>query len=289
MATPATCPTPEPRPSIQPILRYARGEASTETDLLAVEEPLELRLVRGDEERTVAVTMRTPGADHELALGYLYAEGVIRSADDVLDLSEWRQGELTAPNVLRVELRSGFEALERLSRHTLTSSACGVCGTGSIERLALRARPALWNEPPLTPEVVCELPAQLRAAQPLFAATGGLHAAGLFTASGTCLAVREDVGRHNAVDKLLGWALGQGLLPLSDHLLAVSSRAGFEIVQKAALAGLPVVCAVSAPTSLAAEVAASFGITLVGFVREGRFNVYSFPERLQLPDPLTPP
>ncbi|MEW6422106.1 MAG: formate dehydrogenase accessory sulfurtransferase FdhD [Deinococcota bacterium] len=265
-----------------PVLRYARDEVCTETDLVAVEEPLELRLVRGDEEQPVAVTMRTPGADQELALGYLYAEGVIENAGDVLGLSGWRRDELTASNVLRVELRSGFGTLDRLSRHTFTSSACGVCGTGSIERLALRARPAVWNGPPLAPEVICGLPGRLRMEQPLFAATGGLHAAGLFTASGECLAVREDVGRHNAVDKLIGWALGRGLLPLSDHLLAVSSRAGFEIVQKAALAGVPLVCAVSAPTSLAAEVAGSFGITLVGFVREGRFNVYSFPERLQL-------
>ncbi|GAA5532229.1 formate dehydrogenase accessory sulfurtransferase FdhD [Deinococcus aluminii] len=264
------------------VLRYARGTVIPETDLVAVEEPLELRLVQGDEEQSVAVTMRTPGADLDLALGFLYAEGAIRDAGDVLSLAEWRQGDLTTPNVLRVELRSGFEALRTLSRHTFTSSACGVCGTGSIERLALRARPAVWNGPPLAPEVVCGLPEQLRARQPLFAATGGLHAAGLFTAQGECLAVREDVGRHNAVDKLIGWALGRGLLPLSDHLLAVSSRAGFEIVQKAALAGLPMVSAVSAPTSLAVEVAGSFGITLVGFVRGDRFNVYSFPERLRL-------
>ncbi|GAA5513888.1 sulfur carrier protein FdhD [Deinococcus carri] len=264
------------------VLRYANGGVLPETDLVAVEEPLELRLVQGDEEQPFAVTMRTPGADRDLALGFLYAEGAIREAADVLSLAEWRQGDLTTPNVLRVELRSGFESLRTLSRHTFTSSACGVCGTGSIERLALRARPTVWTRPPLAPEVVCGLPEQLRARQPLFAATGGLHAAGLFTAQGECLAVREDVGRHNAVDKLIGWALGRGLLPLSDHLLAVSSRAGFEIVQKAALAGLPLVCAVSAPTSLAAQVAESFGITLVGFVRGERFNVYSFPERLRL-------
>ncbi|GBF06240.1 formate dehydrogenase family accessory protein FdhD [Deinococcus aerius] len=269
-------------PASRPVLRYADGAVTPLTDQVAVEEPLELRLVRGGEERPLGVTMRTPGADHDLARGFLYAEGAIRDAQDVLGLWEWREGDLVAPNVLRVELRSGFAALDGLSRHTFTSSACGICGTGSIERLALRASPAVWTRPPLDPAVVGDLPARLRAAQPLFEATGGLHAAGLFTPGGECLAVREDVGRHNAVDKLIGWALGQHRLPLSDHLLVVSSRAGFEIVQKAALAGIPVVCAVSAPTSLAIKVAESFGLTLLGFVREGRFNVYSFPERLRL-------
>lgn len=265
---------------MRPVLRYAAGQVTAATDQVALEEPLEIRLVHGDEEQTVAVTMRTPGADHELATGFLYAEGAIQRAGDVLSLSSWRQGDVEAPNVLRVQLRSGFEAVRRLSRHTFTSSACGVCGTGSIEQLAVRAAPAVWTRPPVPADIIRELPAQLRAAQPLFDATGGLHAAGLFTAGGRCLAVREDVGRHNAVDKLIGWALAQGRLPLSDHLLAVSSRAGFEIVQKAALSGVPVVCAVSAPTSLAIEVAESFGITLAGFVRGERFNLYSVPERV---------
>ncbi|WP_373291847.1 formate dehydrogenase accessory sulfurtransferase FdhD [Deinococcus malanensis] len=267
-------------PAQRPVLRYTAGQLTAATDQVVIEEPLEIRLIHGGEEQTVAVTMRTPGADHELATGFLYAEGAIRDAADVLSLSPWREGDVEAPNVLRVELRSGFAAMRSLSRHTFTSSACGVCGTGSIERLAVRAVPAIWTQPPLTADIIRDLPAQLHAAQPLFAATGGLHAAGLFTAGGECLAVREDVGRHNAVDKLIGWALGQGLLPLSDHLLAVSSRAGFEIVQKAALAGVPVVCAVSAPTSLAIEVAESFGITLAGFVRGERFNLYSVPHRV---------
>lgn len=270
-------------PASRLILRYMRGIVTPEADQVVVEEPLEIRLVQGGEEQSIGVTMRTPGADPDLVRGFLYAEGAITGADDVLDISEWREGELTNPNVLRVELRSGFAAVRALSRHTFTSSACGVCGTGSIERLALRAQPAVWTRPPLAPEVVGALADRLRAAQPLFDATGGLHAAGLFTAGGECLAVREDVGRHNAVDKLIGWALTRDLLPLSDHILAVSSRAGFEIVQKAALAGVPVVCAMSAPTSLAVEVAESFGLTLLAFVREGRFNVYSSPERLRLP------
>lgn len=257
------------------------GESSTpHTDELAVEEPLELRLVQGGEERPLGVTLRTPGADRELALGLLYAEGAIGSADEVLGLSVWREGEASNPNILRATLRSGFAALDTLARRTFTSSACGVCGAGSIERLALWAAPPVWSGPPLSPALVSCLPGELRARQPLFAATGGMHAAGLFTAGGECLAVREDVGRHNAVDKVIGWALREGRLPLSDHILAVSSRAGFEVVQKAVLAGVPVVCAVSAPTSLAVEVADSFGVTLIGFAREERFNVYSGRERL---------
>ncbi|WP_104991816.1 formate dehydrogenase accessory sulfurtransferase FdhD [Deinococcus sp. NW-56] len=266
----------------RPVLRYERGSVTSADDRVAVEEPLEIRLVQGGEEQSVGVTMRTPGADHDLVRGFLYAEGAISGPEDVLGISEWREGGLSTPNVLRVRLRSGFAAVRTLSRHTFTSSACGVCGTGSIERLALRAGPAVWTRPPLSPELVGALPERLRAAQPLFDATGGLHAAGLFTADGECLVVHEDVGRHNAVDKVVGWALARDRLPLSDHVLAVSSRAGFEIVQKAALAGIPVVCAVSAPTSLAAELAGSFGLTLLGFVRGERFNVYSVPERLRL-------
>ncbi|SMB79208.1 formate dehydrogenase accessory sulfurtransferase FdhD [Deinococcus hopiensis] len=257
------------------------GETPTaDLDDVAVEEPLELRLVQGEEERPLSVTLRTPGADEDLVLGLLYAEGAIACADDVLSLSVWRRGDVSAPNVVRVELRSGFAALDILARRTFTSSACGVCGAGSIERLALRARPPLWSGPPLSPALVARLPSGLRARQPLFTATGGMHAAGLFTPEGECLAVREDVGRHNAVDKVIGWALRAGCLPLSDHLLAVSSRAGFEVVQKAVLAGVPVVCAMSAPTSLAVEVAQGFGVTLIGFARGARFNVYSGPERL---------
>lgn len=269
-------------PALQTVLRYAGGAFTPLDDQLAAEEPLEIRLVHGQQEHSLGVTMRTPGADRDLVRGWLYAEGAVRGAGDVLELSEWREGELGNPNVWRVRLRSGLAALERLSRQTFTSSACGVCGAGSLERLAVRARPAVWSRPPLPPELVCGLPGQLRAGQPLFELTGGLHAAGLFTPGGECLAVREDVGRHNAVDKLIGWALARGRLPLSDHILAVSSRAGFEIVQKAALAGVPVVCAVSAPTSLAVQVAESLGLTLLGFVRGERFNVYSGAERLAL-------
>ncbi|WP_231557266.1 formate dehydrogenase accessory sulfurtransferase FdhD [Deinococcus sp. YIM 77859] len=247
------------------------------------EEPLELRLLHGGEEYPVSVTMRTPGHDEELILGLLHAAGVIERAADVLALEPWRSEHVTQDNVLRLRLRSGLDALTVLSRPTFTSSACGVCGSGSIERLALRAVPPRWTAPPLSPELVCDLPRRLREEQALFSATGALHGAGLFTPVGECLVVREDVGRHNAVDKVVGWALQRDLLPLWDHVLVVSGRVGFEIAQKAALAGIPVVCAVSAPSSLAADVAESFGLTLAGFIRDGRFNVYTLPERLALP------
>lgn len=271
------------------VVRFAHGRAETRADEVVTEEPLELRLVHEGEERSVAVTMRTPGFDQELALGFLYAEGAIRERADVLSLERWREGDAENPNVLRLGLKSGFDALRTLSRATFTSSACGVCGTGSIEGLALRAAPAVWTAPPLTPQLLGDLPGQLLARQEVFAATGGLHGAGLFGAGGQLLAVREDVGRHNAVDKLVGWALTRGLLPLSNHVLVVSGRAGFEIAQKAALAGIPVVCSVSAPSSLAVEVAESFDLTLLGFVREGRFNVYAGAERIALSVLARPP
>ncbi|UBV45454.1 formate dehydrogenase accessory sulfurtransferase FdhD (plasmid) [Deinococcus taeanensis] len=266
-----------------PLLTFD-GEAVTAwADQLVTEEPLELRLVAGEEERPVSVTMRTPGHDEELVLGLLYAEGVIEQASDVLAMAPWCEGDQTQPNVMRLQLRSGLEALAALSRHTFTSSACGVCGTGSIERLAMRAAPGVWTAGPLTPELICDLPRRLGEQQVLFSATGALHGAGLFTPQGEALVVREDVGRHNAVDKLVGWALKRKLLPLTNHVLVVSGRVGFEIAQKAAMAGLSVICAVSAPSSLAVAVAESFGITLVGFTRTRRFNVYSLPERLSLP------
>lgn len=272
------------------VLRYRQQtpDCRQEPDEVVTEEPLEIRLVQGGEERSVALTMRTPGADEDLVLGLLHAEGAIHRAQDVLSFEVWREGEQVNPNVVRIQLRSGFQALRRLSRNSFTSSACGVCGTGNIEMLALRAAPARWNAPPLDPEVLSGLPGKLRDHQTLFESTGGLHGAALCDARGQLLAVREDIGRHNAVDKLIGWALREDLLPLSDHLLVVSSRAGFEISQKAALAGIPVIVAVSAPSSLAIEVAESFGQTLLGFVREGRFNVYCGAERLALTSSRAP-
>ena len=245
------------------VVRLPAGE--TGPDEIAVEEPLEIR-VNG---RAVAVTMRTPGHDEELALGFLLSEGIspVRAAlpDDL------------ARNTVDVEAES-FD-FERLSRNFYTSSSCGVCGKGALEAVAVEAA-RVESDLVVPAEVIAELPLRLREAQPTFAATGGLHATGLCSPEGELLAVREDVGRHNAMDKVIGWAFGQRLLPLSEQLLCVSGRLSFELVQKAAVAGCPVLVAVGAPSSLAVELARDRGVTLCGFVRGGRINVYSEAQRI---------
>jgi FdhD protein len=259
------------------LLALGDGNTRARTDELATEEPLEIRVAAGGRTDSVAITMRTPGADFELALGFLYSEGIIAGPADVAEVAYCLPEEDSEQlyNVVTVTLRSGLAAdLPHLERHFQTSSACGVCGKASLEQLELRGLAPVTPGPVVPPAVLFALPERLRAAQGLFATTGGLHAAGLFTADGALLALREDVGRHNAVDKLVGWALAAGQLPLSGHILLVSGRASFEIVQKAAAAGLPIVCAVSAPSSLAVATAERFGVTLVGFLREGRANVY---------------
>ncbi len=259
-----------------PVLRYFTGEWNTaEDESVATEEPLELRVRFADGgSEALSVTMRTPGHDLHLVRGWLHAEGLTGAVSELTQDPE-------LPNV--VWLRGDEGALLKARRGTTTSSACGVCGSGSVERLMLRALPPVWTAPPLSPELICALPESLRGAQPAFQASGGLHAAGLFTSGGTLLAAYEDVGRHNAVDKLVGACLAEGGvgLPLSDCVLVTSSRAGFEIVQKALLAGVAVVVTVGAPSSLAVETAVSLGLTLVGFARQGRFNVYSGAKRLQ--------
>ncbi len=257
-------------------------------DLLAVEEPLEIRLgSSGSEPEAFTVTMRTPGHDLDLALGFLVAEGVVRSPRDVLgarhcpDAARDADGEPTY-NVVEVVLAPGVAAPEA-ARHRYVSSACGICGTETIDAVrAWSAFDVADDAVRLAPEAVAALPDRLRTAQRVFASTGGLHAAGLFTPAGAAVCVREDVGRHNAVDKVVGWALGQGRLPLAGHVLQVSGRASFELVQKAWLAGCPVLAAVSAPSSLAVELAEEAGLTLVGFSRGSSFNVYSRPDRLGL-------
>jgi len=269
------------------IVAVADGERHTRTDYLATEEPLEIRLDAGGATATVAVTMRTPGADFELAAGFLYGEGVVGSRDDVGRLSYCTDPEIDAEqqyNIVNVGLTGGaMPDLHTLERHFMTSSACGICGKASLDALELRGCPVVPPGPAVDPAVLPRLPDALRERQGLFESTGGLHAAGLFTAGGELVALREDVGRHNAVDKLIGWALLDGRLPLSDHLLMVSGRSSYEILQKALAAGIPVVCAVSAPSSLAVDLARRFGMTLVGFLRGQRFNVYAGEERLGLP------
>ena len=247
------------------VVRLPEGEA--ESDEIAVEEPLEIRV----DGRPVAVTMRTPGNDEELAVGFLLAEGIPAvSAHPAADL---------AANVVEAEIDGDFD-FDRLSRNFYTSSSCGVCGKGALEAVAVEA-PRVESGLSVPAALVAELPERLRASQPTFAATGGLHATGLFDAEGDLLAVREDVGRHNAMDKVIGWAFGAGLLPLADNLLCVSGRLSFELVQKAAVAGCPILAAVGAPSTLAVELARDRAVTLCGFVREGRVNVYSEPGRIR--------
>jgi FdhD protein len=266
------------------IVAVADGERRTRSDYLATEEPLEIRLVAGGASATVAVTMRTPGADFELAAGFLYGEGVVAGRADVGRISYCTDPAVDAEqqyNIVNVGLTAAaLPALPSLERHFMTSSACGVCGKASLDALELRGCPVLGPGPAVDPALLPRLPDALRQGQGLFQSTGGLHAAGLFTAEGELVAVREDVGRHNAVDKLVGWALLDGRLPLRDHLLMVSGRASYELLQKALAAGIPVLCAVSAPSSLAVDLARRFGMTLVGFLRGERFNVYAGAERL---------
>lgn len=252
-------------------------------DQIAVEEPLEIRLV--SPQQTVAVTMRTPGADFELTAGFLYSEGVVNHRQDI-----WRMSYCVAKdvdgeqryNIINVALKEGLlPDLQPLERHFFTTSACGVCGKASIEALQLRGCPVIPTGMEVPAEVIYSLPDKLRSAQGIFTATGGLHAAGLFDAQGQLLRLREDVGRHNALDKLVGSALLALELPLNNHIVMVSGRSSFEILQKCLTAGVPIVCAVSAPSSLAVALAREFGITLVGFLRGQRFNVYSGFERIR--------
>jgi FdhD protein len=237
-----------------------------EEDLVAVEEPLEIR-IRGV---PVAVTMRTPGHDEELALGFCLTEGLeplsARAPDDL------------AANTVEVDAR-GFDP-KRLRRNFYTSSSCGVCGKGAIEAISVDA-PRVASRLEVTEAVAVGLPDTLLEAQRTFAATGGLHATGLFSAEGKLACVHEDVGRHNAMDKVVGWAFLQGLVPLSDWILCVSGRLSFELVQKASVAGCPVLVAVGAPSSLAVDLAADRGVTLCGFVRQGRMTVYTHPWRIR--------
>jgi len=247
------------------VVRLPEGE--TEPDEIAVEEPLEIRVAG----RPIAVTMRTPGNDEELAVGFLRSEGIRAvSAGPTIDL---------AANVIDVEVDGEID-FERLARNFYTSSSCGVCGKGALEAVAVEA-PPVESDLVASAELVAGLPDRLREAQPTFAATGGLHATGLFSSEGELLVVREDVGRHNAMDKVVGWAFGRGLLPLSDKILCVSGRLSFELVQKAAVAGCPLVVAVGAPSTLAVDLARDRGVTLCGFVRGGRVNVYSEPQRVR--------
>ncbi|MCB0676910.1 MAG: formate dehydrogenase accessory sulfurtransferase FdhD [Saprospiraceae bacterium] len=271
-----------------PVLRL-RGETGKDTrDSLAVEEPLEIRLAFGPKgqrrQESLSITMRTPGHDFELALGFLFSEGLIASVTDVIGIRFYagQLPEQAQSNAVLVDLHPELQLdWDRLNRHFYTTSSCGVCGKASIEMVRqTTCHFPRRGRPVVAPEVLFRLPETLRATQKVFEQTGGIHAAGLFDPTGQLVLLREDVGRHNALDKLLGAVLQQNRIPLSDHLLLVSGRASFELVQKALMAGIPFLAAVGAPSSLALELAEEYGMTLVGFLRDQGCNVYCGEDRI---------
>jgi FdhD protein len=261
------------------VFEWDDGTLRRKEDYLAAEEPLEIRI--GD--HPLSVTMRTPGQDTELAAGFLFTEGLVQRPSQILALED-HQGDTDAnrANVVRAELSpESIPDFEKMRRHFFAASSCGICGKASIDSVRARAL-----EPPnphcrLDPEVLIRLPDVLRESQAVFGRTGGLHAAALFDPRGELLVLREDIGRHNAVDKVVGWALLQDRIPLSEAILMVSGRGGFEIVQKAIVAGLPIVASVSAPSSLAVQLARELRQTLIGFLRGRRFVIYAGEERIE--------
>ena len=255
----------------------------THLDQLATEEPLEIRLTLP--QQTIAVTMRTPGEDFDLAAGFLYSEGVIKNREDIAKISYCIDREIDGEqqqNIVNVTLNSELNPnLKTLERHFFTTSACGVCGKVSIESLQIKGFSAIPLGLEVSTEIIYSLPDKLNTAQRVFKSTGGLHAVGLFDTQGKLLKLREDVGRHNALDKLIGSEFLAGELPLNNLIVMVSGRSSFEILQKCITVGVPIVCAVSAPSSLAVEIAKEFNITLVGFLRGRKFNIYSGMERIK--------
>jgi FdhD protein len=263
------------------------GQLTRKKDLLATEEPLEILLRAGDEQKTIAITMRTPGNDYDLAAGFLHNEGIIQSKNDFGNMTYCVDGNQQEYNSLRVQLTTdSFPELHQLERHFFTNSACGVCGTTFLDDLSERNIPAIPMGPTVDASLITSLPDKLRASQDLFDTTGGLHAAALFDLDGNLLALREDVGRHNALDKLIGWGLLNDQLPFHNKILMVSGRASYELLQKSFVAGVPIFCAVSAPSSLAVDVAQRFGITLIGFLRGNKFNIYTGIERIKALEPV---
>lgn len=265
----------------------ASGADQSVQDILAVEEPLEIRLVYGPADnrstKSISITMRTPGYDFELATGFLFTEGIINQYDEIHKISH-SPSLLNPENILLVELKDHVRPdMIKLERNFYTTSSCGVCGKASIDAVRTTGNISkLSNENTIqiNKNIFYTLPDRLRQQQDVFETTGGLHASALFDLEGQILFVREDVGRHNALDKLIGYSLSQGILPLNAHILLLSGRASFELVQKAAMAQIKIIAAVGAPSSLAVEMAKDFGITLIGFLRDRRFNVYSGAERI---------
>jgi FdhD protein len=277
MATAADALEAEAQVSVETVVRRVVGEGSgrAEPDRVAAEVPLEVRVAG----RPFTVLMRTPGHDEELVRGLFFAEGIIATADDVVSIRPGqRRGRSRTGDVLELELAHG-RGPRRGERSLYSNSSCGVCGKRSLASLELRGAP-ISSALSVGRGVLGRLPERLRAAQCGFQETGGTHASGLFSAQGDLLALREDVGRHNALDKLLGWALASGRIPLAEHVLCVSGRVSYELVQKSIAASIPLIAAVGAPSSLAVELCEQFGITLIGFLRAGRFNVYTHPQRV---------
>lgn len=259
------------------VRRVSDISAAQDSDLLAIEEPLEIRLGN----HAISITMRTPGSDFELAVGFLFTEGIIKLPYQIKEIKFC--GKPGKPqNTIKVDLLEDVSIeLKKLERNFYTTSSCGVCGKSSLEALATGAKPIENSDLPKTKsETIHSLSETLRNNQSIFEQTGGLHAAGLFDPDGNLLDLKEDVGRHNAVDKLIGKQFLDDKIPLSDKILFLSGRVSFELIQKAVMAGIPIVCAVGAPSSLAVEAANELGVTLVGFVRDGRFNIYSGVERI---------
>lgn len=274
---------PERSLQLTQVLEWKDGTTHRLQDELSAEEPLEIRV--GDAAggfAPVSVTMRTPGHDEELAAGFVWTEGIVEEAAQLGGVTARTASASGKKNAVEVELRdSGFEPAH-LQRNLFAASSCGICGKASIEAIRRRGLRAPNRGFRISAELLCRLPERLRNAQAVFHRTGGLHAAALFDASGELLVLREDIGRHNAVDKVAGWALMRGLVPLSEHVMLVSGRGGFEIVQKCLAVGLPVLASVSAPSSLAVQLARELGLTLAGFLRDRRFVVYAGEERIDL-------
>jgi len=260
------------------VKEWKDGSTRNFQDYLVREEPLEIRVGKNP----LSVTMRTPGNDLELAAGFLFTEGLVHGREEIKTIEQTETGKPSeAGNVVQIELAPGLQLdLERTQRNFFAASSCGICGKASIDSVRLRGMRPPVGAFRLDPEVLCGMPDTLRAGQVVFGRTGGLHAAGLFDVRGQLVAQREDVGRHNAVDKIIGWALLNGRLPLSEYGLLVSGRGGFEIIQKAIAGGVPLVASVSAPSALAVRLAREMGLTLVGFLRGKRFIVYSGESRL---------
>ena len=251
------------------------GSCKEDSDPVVTEEPLEIRILQDGMTQSIAVTMRTPVNDRELALGFLLTEGFIRSAKDV-DHVECHSGS----NSVTVALSDGLPLINLNSRNFFMSSSCGVCGKSSINEIFIRGKGIIRRSVAVDANLILSLPEKMMESQDLFEITGGIHAAGIFDIMGNHIVTMEDVGRHNAVDKCIGYLFSHNLLEEGPYILQISGRGGFEILQKAAMAGFPIVSSISAPSSLAIEVAETFGITLACFVRKDRFNVYAHPERI---------